>query len=49
VEPVAPPVGSEKLQAELAQLRNKVKTLTVATAVGGALLLAAIGIAVFGG
>jgi CheY-like chemotaxis protein len=49
VEPPAPPVGSENLQAELAQLRNKVKTLTVATAVGGALLLVAIGIAVFGG
>jgi CheY-like chemotaxis protein len=48
-EPAAPPVGSENLQAELVQLRNKVKTLTVATAVGGALLLVAIGIAVFGG
>jgi len=49
VEPAVPPVASENLQAELAQLRNKVKTLTLATAVGGALLLAAIGIAVFGG
>jgi CheY-like chemotaxis protein len=42
-------VGSENLQAELTQLRKKVKSLTVATAVGGALLLVAIGIAVFGG
>jgi len=49
VEPPALPVGSENLQAELLQLRNKVKTLTVATAVGGVLLLAAIGIVVFGG
>jgi uncharacterized phage infection (PIP) family protein YhgE len=48
-EPAVPPFASENLQAELAQLRNKLKTLTVATAVGGALLLVAIGIAVFGG
>lgn len=49
VPPSVPTSASENLQAELVQLRNKVKTLTVATAVGGALLLAAIGIAVFGG
>ncbi len=49
VEPPAPSVASENLQAELALLQNKMKTLTLATAVGGALLLAAIGLAVFGG
>jgi two-component system cell cycle response regulator len=46
----APPaMANESLQTELDQLRAKVKTLTVATAVGGALLLVAVGFAVFGG
>jgi CheY-like chemotaxis protein len=44
-----PEAASENLKSELAQLRSKVKSLTVATAVGGALLLLAIGIALFGG
>ena len=46
----APPAAAnESLQTELAQLRAKVKTLTLATAVAGALLLVAVGIALFGG
>jgi CheY-like chemotaxis protein len=50
VAAAAPPVAAnESLQTELAQLRAKVKTLTVATAVAGALLLVAVGFALFGG
>lgn len=39
----------ESSNTELDQLKAKVKTLTLATAVGGALLLVAVGFAVFGG
>lgn len=41
--------ANQSLQAELVQLKGKVKALAVITAVGGALLLAAIGMLVFGG
>ncbi len=36
-------------QAEMAQLRDRVKVLTIATAVGGALLLALLGMTIFAG
>jgi CheY-like chemotaxis protein len=49
VAALPPAAASENLQSELAQLRDKVKTLTIATAVGGALLLVAVGIALLGG
>lgn len=45
-----PPVAvNASLQSELAQLRNRMKALTLATAAGGALLLVAVGIALLGG
>jgi CheY-like chemotaxis protein len=44
----AQPDGILNLQAEVARLRSKLKTVVVVTAAGGALLLALIGLLVFG-
>ena len=40
--------GSEELHTELARLGSKLKALTMACAVGGSLLLLALGVLVFG-
>jgi CheY-like chemotaxis protein len=48
-ESAAPPVAIPNQSAELARLQGKVKTLSVITAAGGVLLLAVLGMLVFGG
>jgi len=45
----APAADRESGQSELDQLRRKVKSLAIATAIGGVLLLGVIGMMVFGG
>lgn len=48
-EPETPPVAIPNQSAELDRLQAKVKTLTAITVAGGALLLAVLGMLVFGG
>ena len=47
--PIPQPTVNPALQAEVTRLQAKVKRLGMMTAMGGAILLAAIGMAVFGG
>jgi CheY-like chemotaxis protein len=49
VEPPSQPQANGALHAELAQLKGQLKALSIAVAVGGVLLLAVLGVALFGG